>query len=1056
MSERKVPKHILVNEREWVEKPLLDQLDGLGWTVIDLEMKGQTPAQSFRESFDEVVLLPVLRESLRKINDWIDEDQIDEAISKITRFQNTDLLGNNEQVLQLLREGTSVSANRRTGDKSPTVHYVDFKHPDRNSFIAVAQFKVRIIGTDRHIYPDITLFLNGLPVGVIECKSPKANEPIAEAIDQLRRYSEQRGEKGDGNKELFYYNQFLVVTTRDKAKISTITAPNEKFFFNWLDPFPLTLEDLEHGQSSPSNQHRLVAGVFAPENLLSLIRTFIIFSENDKGEKIKILARYQQFRAVKKAVNRLLSGETKEKRSGIVWHTQGSGKSLTMMFMAREMYLYPELMSWKVIYVTDRTNLEKQLRGTAESVGLEFTVAASIAKLREILPTSTSEVVMAMIHKFQESELGLPLPRNDSNKILVMTDEAHRSQFKKLGAQFDAALPNATLIGYTGTPTDKAEKRFGDYIDTYTMREAVDDEVTVKIVYEGRTQEGEITDKEAADKKFKDVFEEYSEAERLQILSSSASKAYLESEPVISDKARDMVEHYVSQVFPNGFKAQVVATSRAAAVYYKEALETALAEKAAKLEQSNPENINFERLKKLKVAVVISFKHNQPENYREYTDEKAQDKAIASFKLPFDSTDDSGNTGDVGILIVANMLLTGFDAPIEQVMYLDQVIRMHNLLQAIARVNRVYTMEKRGSSPEEESSIIEKKYGFVVDYVGVGHHLRKALADYNEREQNEVVENLISKDELINQIKAAQRKVEELIEKSGIVERYDYDAYYDLFYDEDKRFEFVLAFREFAKHLDALYPNKEALEYIKDFKYYSEINLKAEEHFRDKRISLKGITPKLRKIVDEHLVSKGIHQKIEPISILDDDFTQSVNQYRRDKTKASAIEHAIRHFIELNVNEDPTLYNSFSEQLEQIMIALQENWNEAYRKLEELRRNIIKARSADTYGLHRTKQMPFFNNYKDQFFGDAKLTDEQIAMLVDLTQDVTALLETELKLRGFWERIPAQNRLKANLLELILSPEYKNKLPDAFIKRQVFISSTMQIAKLKNETILYA
>ncbi|MDQ1560064.1 MAG: type restriction enzyme subunit, partial [Pyrinomonadaceae bacterium] len=547
-----------------------------------------------------------------------------------------------------------------------------------------------------------------------------------------------------------------------------------------------------------------------------------------------------------------------------------------------------------------------------------------------------------------------------------------------------------------------------------------------------------------------------SEDEKLEILSSSASRAYLESIPVITEKARDMIEHYVSQVFPNGFKAQVVATSRDAAVRYKTALETAITEKIAQLEQSNPDNISLERLGKLQTAVIMSFKHNQPESHREFTDEKAQDKSIASFKLPFDATDEHGNTGNVGILVVANMLLTGFDAPIEQVMYLDQVIRMHNLLQAIARVNRVYSVEKKQSpDSEEKRETVEKKFGFIVDYVGVGHHLRKALADYNERDQEKVTETLIPKDELISQLKAAQRKVEEIIEKSGIVERYDYEAFYDLFYDEDMRFEFVLAFREFAKHLDALYPNKEALEYIKDFKYYSEINVKAEQHFRDERISLKGITPKLRKVVDEHLISKGIDQKIKPISILDDDFTRSVSQLSRDKTKASAIEHAVRHFIEVNVNEDPTLYNSFSEQLEQILLAFQENWNEAYKKLEELRKNIIKARTEDTHGLHRTKQIPFFNNYKAQFFGDAKLTDEQLALLVDLTQDVTALLETELKLKGFWERIPAQNRVKANLLDLILSPEYKDKLPDSFDKRQVFISSTMQIAKLKNETILY-
>lgn len=1056
MPEKQVSQQIKINEREWVEKPLLDQLKGLGWTIIDLDRK-QTPAESFRESFDEVVLLPELRESLRKINDWIDEDQIDEAISEITRFQGNDLLNNNERVLHLLREGTSVSTNRRTGDKSPTVHYIDFKHPERNSFVAVCQLKLRVSGTDRHIYPDIVLFLNGLPVGVIECKSPKVNEPIPEAIDQLLRYSEQRGEKGEeSNKELFFYNQFMVATSRDKAKIGTITAPNEKFYFNWIDAFPLTVADLEQEHGSASNQHRLIAGVFAHENLLSLIRTFTFFTTNDTGATIKILARYQQFRAVKKAVNRLLSGQTKEERSGLVWHTQGSGKSLTMMFMVREMYLYPELQSWKVLYITDRTNLEKQLRETAGRVGLTVNLAKSITKLREILPSTTSEVVMAMIHKFQEDELGLPLPKNESDKILIMTDEAHRSQFKTLGAQLDAALPNATLIGYTGTPTDKSEKRYGEYIDTYTMREAKEDGVTVEIVYEGRTEKSEIDDKEAADTDFKDAFKEYTPAEQLQIFGAGGSRAYLESIPVITAKARDMVEHYISQVFPNGFKAQVVGNSREAAGRYKDALDNAIADKIVELEQNNPENINLERLKKLKTEVIISHKHNDLPHLSKYTDETKHDKAIASFKLPFDKTDDSGNTGDVGILIVANMLLVGFDAPLEQVMYLDQVIRMHNLLQAIARVNRVYNFEKKQDAGDgSEKDGIKKDFGFVIDYVGVGHHLREALADYNERDKKEVEEPFISKDDLINKLKTSQLRVEEIIAKSGVTERYDYDAFFDLFYDEDARFDFVLAFRDFSKHLDALYPNKEALTFIKDLKYYSEINAKAEQHFRDKRISLKGITPKLRKLVDEHLVSQGIDLKIKPISILDSDFTQSVNQHKRDKTKASAIEHAIRHFIEVNINEDPTLYNSFSEQLEQVMLAFRENWNEAFRKLEELRQRIVKSKTETTHGLHRTKQMPFFRNYQKQFFGDAKLTDEQTSILVDLTQDVSEILERELKLRGFWDRIPAQNKVKANLTELILSPEYKDKLPDAFNKRQSFVSETLAIAKLKNETILY-
>jgi type I restriction enzyme R subunit len=197
---------------------------------------------------------------------------------------------------------------------------------------------VRILGTENHIIPDIVLFLNGLPVVVIECKSPKVKEPIAEAIEQLLRYSEQRGAKGEGNVPLFFYNQFVVATCRNQAKFGTITTHTEKYFFRWADPYPRTLEELEHGISSPNDQQRLVAGMFAPDNLLEIIRNFTLFSINNKGETIKIVGRYQQFRAVKKAVERLLEGKTPRERSGIIWHTQGSGKSLTMMFMVRAMY----------------------------------------------------------------------------------------------------------------------------------------------------------------------------------------------------------------------------------------------------------------------------------------------------------------------------------------------------------------------------------------------------------------------------------------------------------------------------------------------------------------------------------------------------------------------------------------------------------------------------------------------------------------------------------------------------------------------------------------------
>ena len=336
---KKPPKHIKLDERNHVEKPLLEQLGGLGWDIIDLTDKNRKPGDTFRENFTEVVMLPVLWDQLKVINPWLEDDQVEEVVKQLTaNFPGTGLIENNKHVLRLLLENTSVGENRQTGERSPTVRFIDFKNRDNNRFIAVCQFKVRILGTEHHIIPDVVLFVNGLPVALIECKSPKVKDAIAEAIDQMLRYSEQRSAKGEGSAPLFYFNQFVVATCRQEARFGTITTHSEKPFFRWADPYPRTLNDLDHGVGSPNDQQRLVAGMMDKGNLLDLIRTFTLFSTDDKGQSIKIMARYQQFRAVKLAVKRLLEGTSPRGRSGIIWHTQGSGKSLTMMFMVREMY----------------------------------------------------------------------------------------------------------------------------------------------------------------------------------------------------------------------------------------------------------------------------------------------------------------------------------------------------------------------------------------------------------------------------------------------------------------------------------------------------------------------------------------------------------------------------------------------------------------------------------------------------------------------------------------------------------------------------------------------
>ncbi|MDG5816154.1 HsdR family type I site-specific deoxyribonuclease [Chitinispirillales bacterium ANBcel5] len=1051
-----------LDERNHVEKPLLDQLSGLGWEIIDLKDEKQTPAHTFRDNFTEVVMPKVLREQLKVINPWLEEDQVEEVAKQLTAsFPGTGLIENNQYALHLLLENTSVSENRKTGEQSPTVRFIDFHTSPltNNRFIAVCQFKVRILGTEHHIIPDIVLFVNGLPVVLIECKSPKLKDAIPEAINQMLRYSEQRGAKGEGSAPLFYFNQFVVATCRQDAKFGTITTHSEKHFYRWADPYPRTLNDLDHGSGSPNSQQRLVAGMMDKRNLIDLIRTFTLFSTNDKGQTIKIVGRYQQFRAVKLAVNRLIQGKTPRERSGIIWHTQGSGKSLTMMFMVREMYLHSVLSNWKIVFVTDRTQLEDQLNETSRSVGFTVKVAGSIKKLKELLSADTSDLVMAMIHKFREADLTEIFPQlNDSPNILVMTDEAHRSQYKMLGANLDKGIPNAAKIGYTGTPIDKTERVFGDYIDTYTMRQAIEDGVTLEIVYEGRTHNAEVPDQEGMDEAFTDVFSDYNLQERLEILGYGSRDAYLEADSTIKAKAGDMVEHYLTHVFPNGYKAQVVATSREAAVRYKKHIDAALKKRAEELQVTNPCGVDPEQLKNIQSDVIISGAHNDLPHLKQYSDKLKHERSIKSFKLSYGGKDD-GITGDMGILIVNNMLIIGFDAPIEQVMYLDKVITDHNLLQAIARVNRV--------------SDDTKEKGFVVDYVGVGHHLKRAIDSYDEREQKEILDALSYPEEEIRNLHNSHAEIMGLLKKHRLTDLTDHDAFFDVFYDEELRFDYMQAFKKFTKCLNLLFPARQALDFMPDYNALSEINVLAGKHLRDERLSMKGIPPKLRAITDQYLKSKNIDQKIEPISIFDEDFQKNVSKRNRTKTKAAEVEHAIRHYLDVELDDDPDLQASFAEALSLIFQEFDDNWKKIYEELERLRENIKNASKEPTYGLHRKKQMPFFRVFKKEIFGlsesdpvqPGKVAEEppkygfseedQISILVDLTQQVFLIIERELKLAGFWESIPARNKLRAEIQNILLQPNY-SKLPNVLQNRARIISRVMEIAKKNNDTILYS
>ena len=1025
-----------LDEEHYVENTFLAHLKKLGWKIYRQNKDNSEDIKEiiefnnlmepiygnsvkFRESFREVILEKELRESIKRINPWIEDDQINEVIRRIATPQANSLLEANREIHELLLENTSVQENRKTGEKSPTVKFIDFRNPENNSFIVISQFKVNIPGTEKHIIPDIVLFVNGLPLIVVECKSPASSDPINEAIIQLMRYSNRRGEK-EGNEKLFWYNLLMIATSKQVAKYGTITSEYENFN-EWKDPYPYSLSDINPDKSIITSQDVLVQGILSKNNLLDILHIFTLFVEDPKSGIKKVAPRYQQFRTVKKIIKRIKEGKTPEEKGGIVWHTQGSGKSLTMMQTVRAFNHDPELCNFKIIFVTDREKLEKQLKDTSKSVGFTIHHAYNIEKLKELLKTDTPDLIMAMIHKFQERDLNTDFPLiNPSNNILVMIDEAHRTQYKLLGANLRKALPNSIKIAFTGTPIEKTEKTFGEYIDKYGIMQSVEDGVTVEIVYEGRTHSAELSDEEAANAKFEDVFHLIDAEEKQKIMGRYTWRAYLEAEEVIKDKAKDMVEHYVTNVFPNKFKAQVVAVSRLAAIRYKKAIEDALKEKIKNLENNNPNNIDIDTLKKLKVAVVISPSPNDdPSIYkREYTDEIEQDRNIKSFQMPFDKVDESGISGNVGFIVVNEMLITGFDAPLEQVMYLDNVIKEHNLLQAIARVNRVYK---------------NKSCGFVVDYVGVLRNLKESLAIYADEDIEEISQVVVNKAKSKDELKYTHSQLNEFFKKYGIDNwRENIEECIDLLVDEETRNEFINYVRRFNRAMDKVLPDPEALKYVTDLKIINFIKESARNRYRDDKLSIKDASNKIREIVEEYLISNGVNPKIAPLPLFSDDFISKVKKEKSPKARAEELKYAIIEHIEKHFEEDPEFYERFSDKLKKVLEEYKENWELLTQELEKIRDNIKIGREAEkTFSFDPKTEMPFFGLLKQIIFGKEtpteNLGEENINLLVNLTEDIIEIIKKEIESVDFWENYTKQKRLKSYIISQILIPKSKEK-----------------------------
>ena len=866
------------DERYLAEDPVIELLESIGYTLVPSEA-----LDSERNGFRETVLVGRLATSLKRLNPWLSAPNVSRAVRSVTQVQAASLASANQRVHTLLTYGISVSQDRGDGMSNYTAMFFDFDEPNRNDWAVTRQY--RVLGTKQYVIPDIVVFVNGIPLAVVECKSPAVGDSWKkEAIEQLHRYQEADVRwQARGAPRLFETVQILIGTCRERAVYGTVGTV-ARFFLEWKEPYPLTINQLEKKmRRPPTPQDTLIYGLLEPRNLLDVVRNFVVF-EVEGGRTVRKLARYKQFIAVNQAMHRIRSAKRLHERGGIVWHTQGSGKSLTMLWLALKLRRDATQQHPTVVIVTDRTELDRQISGVFVDCGFPNPERAeSVRDLRQILEHPTGKTVMTTIQKFQgvtrrNGNAGLPLVHptlTEESNIFVMVDEAHRTQYANLAANMRNAMPNACFLGFTGTPIDKMDRStfqtFGSYIDTYTIDQSVQDGATVPIYYEGRLPKLQIVG-QTLDRVFDRVFRDCTEESRSVIRQRYANERSIAGAPRHIERiCLDLIQHFEQFIAPNKFKAQIVTTSRHTAVTYKETLN---------------------RLNSPESALIISANHNDEARLAQWRLRKDErDRLIERFKDREDR---------LSILIVCDMLLTGFDAPVEQVMYLDSPLKDHSLLQAIARVNR----------PCGEV----KTFGLIIDYWGVSVNLQEALSVFSSTDIRRALTP--SADE----IPRLQRRHAAAIQFfHSVNDRTDLEACLRVLVREDTRALFDLAFRKFSQSMEMVLPDARALRYQSDLRWLGKIRWMAQSRYRDGRLDLSGCGEKVRKLIDDAVVADDIEILVKEVQLFSSEFDQKLDKLSTDRAKASEIEHAIRHEISVRIAENPALYKSLRERLEEII-----------------------------------------------------------------------------------------------------------------------------------------
>ncbi|CAM2776241.1 type I restriction enzyme, R subunit [Flavobacterium succinicans] len=981
--------------------PALKLLINLGFEYLSPQ-----EALTYRKNREsQVILTEVVQERLNHINTIkigskktkFEAANIEKAIQKLQDIPLAEgLVHACNHIYNLLVFGCALEQSIEGDKKSHTLQYIDWKNPANNLYHVTEEFSVLRTGRKDTYRPDIVVFVNGIPLAVIECKSPTIKEPpIKQAISQHIRNQQE-----NGIQSLYVYSQILLATSLVEAKYAT-TNTKEEFWAVWKEKDNSFLEKLEaivntplakeveakifktesrnsfdhkayiekyQQRVAPTQQDIFIQGLLSPERLLPIVKDFILF----EAGVVKKVARFQQFFSITKIIDRIKPVRNGKRKGGVIWHTQGSGKSLTMAMLARK--IQDTIPNPQIILVTDRVDLDRQITATLQKVEVEVINAASGKQLVSLLQGNGDLVITTIINKFDAAVKGLSDNPIISHNIFVLIDEGHRTQHGIFNVNMEKVLPNACFIVFTGTPLMKKQKntanKFGGIIDTYPIAEAVADGAIVSILYEGRLAIQDVN-RTALDKGVDRVMEDLEEYHKAD-LKKKMNRAGLisKTDQNIFQTALDISDHFYANWgedktgVHSGFRGMVVCPDKLTAVKYKKA---------------------FDLIAKVKTEVVMSAPDNRENNEDVHSSQSPEviqyyDLLKTKYGQDIDKTiiQQYENGENIELLIVIDKLLTGFDVPQTIVMYLCRKLREHTLLQAIARVNRVYP---------------GKDFGYIVDYAGIMEELEVALESYSGNEDTFDAEDLAGSftdiNEEINRLPRVHADVVAIFK--GIKNKLNIDEYIVLLADQAIREDFYNKFNVFARILKIALSSLEFHNsgsetereiYREDLKKFANIRVAANSVYLDK-VSFAQYEKQLQKLLDQHVITEEIIRLVEPLNILDADaFDQEVEKLIGARAKAEKIAAATAKFISINVDTNPALFKKLSELISETIADMRANRLseiEALKKLKEIKENAINGSSSDIPLEVQDKKR---NRAIFQLFKDEKLANTN---LVELT-----------------------------------------------------------------------